>query len=506
MHHCETGFSVFQFFLYLITFATFTVIFLNTWTDQKNSVTTECAKRSAELPSPHFPSSECSLNNTPVKHRFWSMEAAKPQTPAPARNGSEMQPAAHGTDFRGQIWLAESEVPQNFTLCTCYKFKRCFKSLAPTDLQYYLFFLCSHSSAGTRVLRAAVPSAEPCRRPPITQIQLLANLHHRESFLPVFAPPLRTYHPQQLLEGAGLAQQCPKPGTALLAPFPQRWGAAAGPELLLASRDTAACPPSSREGGRSKLSPAKAWRYLCCSWQHPNAAMAAPQHRYGSPGNAGAEWQPSPPRSLLSVLCSREVQFRLLCYPPSSSSSWSSTARSLAPVFPSLPTQGPRTKRRIQTWHPQPRAEGIRSWPHSKRSSIFESWLGFFSYLQQAHSACAQHGPGWCPLGQGCCSPCPFLCLGSLGSWCRYWRCCFLSQSTQCLVAWPSGWSRSLLVEDVAFGMPTPAVSLATRGDTVQCLHGTRQGWVLAGAPLTPAPAQQNNLAPLDAPSNCFFL
>ena len=93
-------------------------------------------------------------------------------------------------------------------------------------------------------------------------------------------------------------------------------------------------PASPREGGRSKPAPARARQYLRSGWQHPNTAMAAPQRCYGSPGNVGAEQQPSPPHSLLSVCCSWEVQLYLLCYSSSSSSSQSPSASSLPAKLP----------------------------------------------------------------------------------------------------------------------------------------------------------------------------
>lgn len=111
--------------------------------------------------------------------------------------------------------------------------------------------------------------------------------------------------------------------------------------MLLTFRDTAACPPSPREGGRSEVNRPQPGPVR--GWQHPNAAMAAL-------ATSGRSSSPAHPRSLLSVRCSQEVQLHLLCYSPSSSSSWSPSASSL----PAKPAQLP-----LQALCPQPTTHSL---------------------------------------------------------------------------------------------------------------------------------------------------
>lgn len=222
-------------------------------------------------------------------------------------------------------------------------------------------------------------------------IQLLINLHHRESFLRVFAPPTHHIQPDNpaLLEGSSVGSAVSKAWTQLCShPFHRGRVLLLGWNCCLLS---AACPhtgPISTCAAAGNT-PTLLWQpWQCQGEQKPSPAHPTPLPK--SPAD----------RKFSSVFSNSHSH--------SSSCSLSLSASPLSVKPAQLPTALPRTQERGWAAGPTPKAAQV----------LKAGW--FYLYLQREASACAQHTPGRCPFEHGCCSTCPFTCLGSLGSRCRH--------------------------------------------------------------------------------------
>lgn len=247
------------------------------------------------------------------------------------------------------------------------------------------------------------------------RIQLLVNLHHRESFSLVFAPLSRTYcllhHPCPVggIGGARLEMKC----------CCRAWTAA---HLQNRSRGPPPCPPGVAEGTR----PGPGGTCAAAG----STPMLLPQ-----PWQRGAEQQHSLPRSpfssvpqpggfgsITSVIPLRAAALGAplpplcLANPPSSATSPWSQPHYASPRSASPPMALPSVGRWSQPWPPQHRAE-----VGGKPLAPLQMQLNFRSFFPSSFTTRARcwvtlWPAGRCPFRQGCCSPRWLPSLGSLGS------------------------------------------------------------------------------------------
>lgn len=283
-----------------------------------------------------------------------------------------------------------------------------------------------------------------------------------------------------LLEGAGLAQQSSKPGHGsactlfrgevllqglnccslletqqLVPPRPVRVAEAkwTGPSqglCVAGSTPTLLWQPWQRQGGAAAQPTPAPFSVSAAARKFSSISSVTPLQ-------AAAAGAPLPPLCLPNL-----PNFPCRpCAPSPPHTPW----LQFSPVPPSL---GAQNKVRDPDMTSPAPSRGDKLLAPLQMQLNFWRLLGFFLICSE-HTAPVPRTPqGWCPFGQGCCSSCPFPHLGSLGSRCRPWWCCFLSHSTRCyggqvlqLVKIPPGWACDT------------SAPLVIPGDTVQCLQGT---------------------------------